>query len=111
MLEPRMLIGRVIHHQVNQYIYTLSLCFFQKLPEIIQSAEAHINSREVSNIVSVIAVGTWIKRKQPNAIYTKLFQVWKFLNEALEVSYTIIIRIKKRLHIKRVNGDVPVEGS
>ena len=66
-LEPRVLVGGVVDHQVDDHPDAPVLRLVQQLGEVAEGAEARVDVVEVGDVVAVVAVGRRVDRVQPQA--------------------------------------------
>ena len=55
LLKPRVLVGSVIHHQVDQHAQAALLASLRELDEIAQRAVPRIDAVVVGDVVSIVA--------------------------------------------------------
>src|SRR5437879_12572895 len=66
LLEPGILIGRVIDYQFGNDAQIARMCSVQERAEIVERAEIRIDVEIIGNVVAVVAQGRRIERQQPD---------------------------------------------
>src|SRR6266480_1064635 len=66
LLEPRMLVGGVVHYQIDQNTNATLFCAVGKLDEIPERTVARIDIVIVSDVVTIVPARRGLKRHQPN---------------------------------------------
>jgi hypothetical protein len=65
-LEPRVLIGGVVDHEVDDHPYAALLAAMGEFDEIAERAVARIDAVIIRNVVAVVAAGRGLERHQPD---------------------------------------------
>jgi len=92
-LKPRMLVGCVIHDQVDEHPHAALLAPPGKLNEIAKSAIARIDAVVVRHIVAVILARRWLKRHQPKCRDTHPLKIVQATHQPFEIADPIAVGI------------------
>src|SRR5262245_29976966 len=95
--KPRMLVGRVIEHQLDDHVHSPFVCGVQKTLEVIKGPVARVDVAVVRYVVAVVAKRRWKERKEPEAIDAKSFEIVEFLDEPWEIADAVRVSVAKRL--------------
>ena len=95
LLKPRMLIGGVIQHHLDDHPDAALVRRVQKSLEIFQSAVDGVDGGVIGNVVAVVAQRRGKKRHQPDGVDAEVLEVVELLREALEVTDAVPVLSKK----------------
>ena len=101
-----MLIGGVIHYQVDQHPQSALFAALGKLHEIPQRTVARIHSVVICDIVAVISAGRWLKRHQPNSCHAEALEIVQPAHETTEVANAVAVGIQVGTDRQAVNDGV-----
>ena len=93
-LKPGMLVGGVIHDEIDQNPNTSLPASLRELDEISERAVAGINSVIVGNVIAIVAPWRGLKGKQPDGGYAETLQVIEAAEQALKIADAISVRIE-----------------
>lgn len=81
-LEPRMLIGGVVHDEVGDDADAATVCRVQQLDEILDGAEFGQHLVEVPDVVAAVAQRGVVEGRQPQAVHAQPLHVVHSLGQA-----------------------------
>jgi hypothetical protein len=81
-LEPRVLIRRVVHHEVGDHADAAVVRRAHQFGEVAERAQALVDAVEVDDVVAVVAVGAGVERHQPQAAHAEPREVVDALGQA-----------------------------
>ena len=87
------LVGRVVHHQVDQDPNPALLRRVRELHEIAESAVARIDIVIIGDVVSVVFAGRSLERHQPDRGHSEAVQVIQPSHQSLEIADAVAVRI------------------
>ena len=99
LLEPRILIGRVIDHEFGDHAQIPVMRGVEKRSEIVERAEIRIYVKIIGNVVAVVAHRRRIKRQQPDRRDAKFVQIIQLLHEPAKVAHAVAITVAKCLNV------------
>ena len=70
-----MLVGGVVHHQIDQNTNAALFCAVGKLDEITERAVARIDIVIIGDVVTIVPAGRSLKRHQPNRSHAESMQI------------------------------------
>ena len=105
-LEPRVLVGGVVHHQVGDHADAAVARRAQHLGEVAVGAELGVDAVEVADVVAVVATGGGMERHEPQARDADAGQVVEPVGEALQVAATVAVGVEEALHRQAVEDRV-----
>ena len=76
-LEPLMLIRCMVDNKIHKHSHTTLMSTLKYLFEVIKRSELGIDIPVIGNIVAVIGIWSRIDRREPNSVYSKLFEIVK----------------------------------
>src|SRR5690606_7684055 len=105
-LEPRVLVGGVIDHEIDDHADAAIVRRAHELDEVAEGAEARIDRVKVSDVVAVVPVRRRVKGHQPNARDAESREIGDAGAEPAEVADAVAIGILKRLDVEAVDDGV-----
>ena len=105
-LEPRMLVGRVVHHEVGDHADAPVARRAQHLGEVAVGAELGMDAVEVADVVAVVATGGGMERHEPQARDADAGEVVEPVGQALQVAATVAVGVEEALHRQAVEDRV-----
>ncbi len=106
-LEPRVLVGGVIDHEVGDHPHAAVPRGAHELDELTVAAQPGVDAVEVGDVVAVVAVRRWVVRHQPHTGHTQAVQVVDALDQATEVAVSIAVAVLVSLNVQAVDDRVP----
>ena len=83
-LKPRMLIGGVIHHQLDHHLQVAVVSAVQEGAEIVDGAVHRMDIQIVGDVVAVVLERRGKEGQQPEAGDAQILKIIHFLNQARE---------------------------
>ena len=105
-LKPRMLVGGVIHHHLDDHPQTAIVRAVQECLEILESAVAGMNGVIIRDVIAIIAKRRGIKGQQPDGVDAQLLQIIEALRQARKVADAVAVAVIERAHVQLVNDGV-----
>ena len=93
LAEPWMLVGGVVHDQVDEDTDTALFAALREFHEIAKRAETRIHAVVVRDVVAAIFAGRWLKRHQPKRRDAHPVEIIKAAHQALEVANAVAVCI------------------
>ena len=107
-LEPRMLVGRVVDHEVDDHLDAAVAGGADRLDELAVRAEPRVDAVEVGDVVAVVAVRCGEERHEPDDAHADPGEVVDPFGEAGEVAHAVAVPVEERLDIQAVDdGALP----
>jgi hypothetical protein len=97
LLEPGMLVGGVVDHQVDQHAHAALRRGVRELHEVAERAEARIDVVVVRHVVAVVAARRGLERHEPDGGHAQAAEVVEAAREALEIAAPVAVRIHEGL--------------
>ena len=100
-LEPSMLVGRVVDHQIHHDLQTALVRFGKQLVHILQRAEQRIDILIIGNIVAIVILRRLVDRAQPHHVHAKIGQIIETAGDAFQVADAVAVRVLEgtRIHL------------
>ncbi len=83
LLEPRVLVGRVVHHHVGDDPDAPAVGLARSGPGVLDVAVLREHGEEVADVVAAVAQGRLVEGQQPEAVDAEPLEVVELLGEAL----------------------------
>src|SRR5262249_54984092 len=107
-LEPGMLIGSVVDHEIDDDSNTPLLCLIGEVDEIAGTAVLRIHTVVVRDVISVIEIRRRLKRLKPDAGDTESGEIVQTAGNTLEVADSVTVGIHKGPNVQTVDNGVLV---
>ena len=107
-LEPRVLVRRVVDHEVGHDPDAPAVGFAEKRLEVRHRAVAGGDVVVVGDVVAVVAERRRVERQQPQAVHAQVLDVVEPLRQAAEVPDAVAVAVLERLDVKLVEDGVLV---
>jgi hypothetical protein len=105
-LKPRMLVGGVVDHQVNDHLDSAVAGGAHELDEVPEVPQARVDPEEVADVVAVVPSWRGIERHQPQAGDAQARQVVDLPDQPLEVTDPVAVGVEVGLHVQAVDDRV-----
>ena len=105
-LEPRVLVGRVVHHQVDDDPHAPVVGGAHDLDELSEGTQPGIDAVEVADVVAVILVGRRVEGHEPQRGHADSRQIVDPIDQPGEVAHAIAVPIEERLRVEAVHDPV-----
>ena len=107
-LEPGVLVGGVVEHQLGDDAQVPPVCLGQQPLEGAQVAVGGVDAGEVRDVVAVVAQRRRVEGQQPHRRDAQVAQVVEALQQPREVADAVAVAIRERLDVEFVDDRVPV---
>src|SRR5207302_1123747 len=109
-LKPRMLVGAVVDHQLDDDADVARMRRFDKIAEIVERAVGRVDRLVIRDVVAVVAQWRLVERQQPDRVDPEVPDVIELGRQAAEIADPVAIGVEERPHMKLVNDGVFVPG-
>ncbi len=92
-LEPRVLVARVVHDQVDDHAHTSRVGLLDEGVEVREGAVLRRDRGVVGDVVAAVAHGRRVERRQPQAVHAEPLQVLESVREAPQVPGALAGRV------------------
>ena len=92
-LKPRVLIRRVVHHELGDDSQVAAVGLIQKLAEVVERAVLRINVHVVRDVVTIILQRRRKKRLQPDRGDAQVLNVIKPLGQSAEIADAVVVAV------------------
>ena len=107
-LEPVVLVGGVIDHELGDDAQPAPFGFLDEALEILHRPEIGIDVAIVGDVVAVIAAGRGIERQQPQRGDAKILQVAELFGQPCEIADAVIVAVGKGLDVELIDDGILV---
>ena len=101
-----MLVGRVVDYELGDDAQLSPLRLLHEAAEVLHGAEVGIDAAIVGNVVSVVAAGRGVERKQPERGDAEVLQIIELLGQPSKVANAVIIAVGKRLDVELIDDRI-----
>jgi len=98
-LEPGMLVGAVVDHQLGDDLEVAGVGRMDEGAEVSQGAVIGMDVLIVGNIVAIIAQGRGIKGHEPQRVHPQFLEIVQPLDQTPEITDAILAAVAKRLDV------------
>ena len=106
-LEPRVLIGCVVRHEIHHDADVPRLCLRDEAVEIRKRAVFRVDGIIIRNIIAIVPVGRGVDRREPNEVDPKFVQIIELGDHAAKIADAIPVCIIKRARPDLINDFFP----
>ncbi len=107
-LEPVVLVGGVVDHELGDHPQAAFLGLLDEAPEILHRPEIGIDVAIVGDVVAVVASGRGIEWQQPQSGDAEILQVAEFFGQPGEIADAVIVAVGKRLDVQLIDNGILV---
>ena len=107
-LEPRVLIGGVVEHELGDDPQPALVRLVEEAPELPQGAVGRVDAAVVGDVVAVVAQRRRVERQQPDRGDAEVLEVVEPLREPDEVADAVAVAVGERAHVQLVDDGVLV---
>ena len=93
LLEPRVLVGGVVHHQVGDDPHAALVRLLEEQHRVADVAVLREHGEEVGDVVAAVAQGRVVEGQQPDAVDAEPLQVVEPLGEAPQVAGAVAVAV------------------
>ena len=101
-LEPGVLVGGVVHHQVHDQLHAPPVRLRQQPLQILHGAELGVHGPVVADVVAVVIHGAGVNGREPERGHPQLLQIGQLFQDALEVAHSVAVRIPEAARVNLV---------
>ena len=105
-LEPRMLVGRVVRHEVEHQLHAAAMDLGDQLVEIGERAEDRVDVGVIGNVVAEVGHRRRIDRRQPDGIDAEPLQVVEPRKNSRQVANAVAVRVLERARIDLIDDSL-----
>ena len=105
-LEPGMLVGGVVDHQLDDDAQLAALGLLHEAAEILHGAEVGIDVAVVGDVVAVVAAGRGKERQQPKRGDAEILQIVELLGQPDEIADAVAVAVGERLDVQLVDDGI-----
>ena len=105
-LEPRVLVGRVVHDELGDHLEVAPVRLADEVPEVVARAVRGVDVVVVGHVVAVVAHRRRVERQQPDGGDAEVLDVVEPLGQAAEVADAVVVGVEERLHVQLVDHRV-----
>ena len=85
----------MINHQIHNYLHAAFMGTVQHFTECIHSAKFFSYVIVVGDVISTVGTRGGIKRRKPDPVYPKAFDIVQFFIDTVEISHAISVSVFK----------------
>lgn len=108
LLEPGMLGGRVLRHQIDHHPKSQVLRGLQQVGHVGKVAEPRVDGDVVHHVIAAVAIGRTVEREQPDAVSAEAADVLEPLGDTLEVTPPVTVGVAEEGDVDLVDHRVAV---
>ncbi len=105
-LEPGVLIGRVVDHELDQYVDASSVCRLDEGLEVRERAVARMDVPIVRDVVPVVFERRGKERQQPETGNAQVLQIVQLARQPVEITDSVIVAVEERSDVRLVDDGV-----
>ena len=105
-LEPGMLVGRVVDHQIHHDLQTAPVRLGEQLVHVVERAEQRVDVLVVGDVVAVVVLRGPVDRGQPQHVHAKISQIIETAGDALQVADAVAVRVLEGTRVDLVDHRV-----
>ena len=107
-LEPRVLIGRVIQHEIRDHPQAVAMGGLEEAVEVRHGPVVGMDRLVVGDVVAVVAQRRLEEGQEPEAVDAELLQVGELTRQPREVADAVVIAVPEGAHVQFVEDGVLV---
>ena len=100
--EPRMLLARVVRHDVHEHTDASRPSPRHQPVKVLQGPELGRDGTEVRDVITPVGVGGHRDRREPDAVHAQPLEVIEMLDDPLDVADTIGVAVSERAGVDLV---------
>ena len=109
-LEPGVLVGGVVDHQVHDDLQAALVGLGQHLVHVGERAEHRVDVLIVGDVIAVVVLRGLEHRGQPQHVHAQTGQIVQARGDALDVAHAVVVRILEAARIDLVDDRVRPPG-
>jgi hypothetical protein len=95
-LEPRVLVARVVHDEVDDHADVTLVRLVEEVVEVLDRADLRKDVGEVRDVVAAVPQRAGEERRDPEAVHAQPVQVVELLDQSLEVARAVAVGVAER---------------
>jgi len=99
-LEPGVLLGTMVHHQIGHDAKAARMGGIEERLEILNCAEIGMNAAIIGHIIPVIFQGRWVHRLHPDAIDTQRANIVQLGDSSLKIAVAVAVGIATSANVQ-----------
>ena len=107
-LKPRVLVRRVVHHQLGNDFQIAAMGFVEEFAEVVERAVLRIDIHVIRDVVAIILERRRKERLQPDRGDAQVLNVVEPLGQAAEVADAVVVAVAECAHVQLVDDRVLV---
>ena len=105
-LEPRVLVGRVVRHEVDDHADAAGVGLGEQLVEVGERAEQRVDVAVVGDVVAGVLLGRAVERAQPHRVDPELGEVVELRRDAGQVADAVAVAVREGAGVDLVDHGV-----
>ena len=101
--EPRMLVRRMIDHQIHYDPDPFLVRFFEQIVKILHRAELVHDLFVIGNVIAVVRIRGLIDRRKPDHVDSQIGQVIQFFPDPVQIADPVVVRIIEAARINLIH--------
>ena len=106
LLEPHMLIGRVIGNQVDDHLQPAAVGLVKHGVEVGQCTERRVHLPVIGDVIAAVGLRGPVERREPDGVDAELLAGRAGVRDAGQVTHAVTVPIRKRTGINLVDNRV-----
>ena len=102
--EPWMLVGCMVYDEIHEDIHSEFMGLVQNFFELLQCTVIGMDVSVVGNVISVVCIRRGIDRGEPDRIHTQRVNVFQFVINAVQISYTVSVPVSETADPDLIEG-------
>ena len=107
-LEPRVLVRRVVDHQLGDHPHAARVRHCDEPPGVGQRAVVGMHAAVVADVVAVVEPRRRVERQQPDRVDAEIGDVVELGDQAGEIANPVVVRIEERFQMELIDDRVLV---
>ena len=107
-LEPGVLVGGVVHHELDEHADPARVRRRDQLAEVLHRPVVGVDAPVVGDVVAVVLERRREERQEPQAGDAEVLEVVELLHEPAQIADAVAVRVVERLHVRLVDDGVLV---
>ncbi len=91
--EPRVLVARVVGHQVEQHAHLPATCFGNQAVQILQAPELRMDAHVIGDVVAPVVVRRGHGRRQPDGVDAQPGEVVEPVDHPAKVATAVPVKV------------------